>query len=194
MADKEVRITLRLPEGLRDKLEASASETSRSMNGEIVDRLDATFERATEREAHVKRLRESERRMMKTIGDLSASRAETEKALATMSDRIAELVRENARLEKEVQGGAQRTAGWEDWATRKFTDENTLYVLLDADGHPQSWDEIMTHLQAISTAVGGNIERIEAGVVDAKRVSSDLRTEQWLKLREFYRAQRKPKK
>ncbi|MBY5798429.1 Arc family DNA-binding protein [Rhizobium leguminosarum] len=44
MGDHEgVRITLRLPEGLRDQVRASSVETGRSLNAEIVARLEATF-------------------------------------------------------------------------------------------------------------------------------------------------------
>lgn len=41
--DDEVRITLRLPASLRDRLTESAGQRSRSMNGEIVSRLESTF-------------------------------------------------------------------------------------------------------------------------------------------------------
>jgi hypothetical protein len=43
----EVRITLRLPARLRDRLSHAAEMNSRSMNGEIVERLDWTFDRST---------------------------------------------------------------------------------------------------------------------------------------------------
>jgi len=42
--DEEVRITLRLPGHLRRKLGVSAVDTARSMNGEIVSRLELSFE------------------------------------------------------------------------------------------------------------------------------------------------------
>lgn len=42
--DQETRITLRLPTRLRDQLARSAEETNRSMNGEIVARLELTFD------------------------------------------------------------------------------------------------------------------------------------------------------
>lgn len=41
--DDEVRITLRLPAKLRDKLTDGAADNSRSMNGEIVARLQESF-------------------------------------------------------------------------------------------------------------------------------------------------------
>lgn len=178
---------LRLPDGMRDKVKADADKNNRSMNSEIVAILEefprVAEDLATCREYAI-RLRESERRLMKTVADLSASRAENERALAAMSDNMADLLRKNADLEK---AGAQASAGWEDWATRQFTGENTLYVLLDADGHPLCWDEIMTHLRAIADGVDGNIDRIDAAVIDPVKVANNTRAEQWMKLREFYR-------
>ncbi|MGO4480418.1 MULTISPECIES: Arc family DNA-binding protein [Rhizobium] len=39
----EVRITLRMPEGLRDRLRRGSLDSGRSMNNEIVDRLEQSF-------------------------------------------------------------------------------------------------------------------------------------------------------
>ncbi|WP_273727498.1 Arc family DNA-binding protein [Brucella gallinifaecis] len=44
MDDQEIRITLRLPFPLRDRLSESATSASRSMNGEIVERLEESFQ------------------------------------------------------------------------------------------------------------------------------------------------------
>ena len=43
MAEEEIRITLRLPAPLRDKLQSTLDATKRSMNGEIVARLERSF-------------------------------------------------------------------------------------------------------------------------------------------------------
>ncbi len=43
MDEQEIRITLRLPFPLRDRLSESAASASRSMNGEIVERLEESF-------------------------------------------------------------------------------------------------------------------------------------------------------
>lgn len=42
--DEEIRITLRLSAGLRDRLASSAAHNSRSMNGEIIARLETSFD------------------------------------------------------------------------------------------------------------------------------------------------------
>ncbi len=41
--DNEVRITLRLPAALRDRIAKEASQSGRSMNGEMVFRLEKTL-------------------------------------------------------------------------------------------------------------------------------------------------------
>ena len=42
--DEEIRITLRMPANLRDRLTREAASSGRSMNGEIVHRLEKTLE------------------------------------------------------------------------------------------------------------------------------------------------------
>ncbi|NDW07458.1 Arc family DNA-binding protein [Jiella pacifica] len=44
MADEEIRMTLRLPVQLRDRISAAAAVRNRSMNGEIVARLESRIE------------------------------------------------------------------------------------------------------------------------------------------------------
>lgn len=43
-SDKQDQFMLRLPDGLRDRVKAAADENKRSMNAEIVDRLENSFE------------------------------------------------------------------------------------------------------------------------------------------------------
>jgi Arc-like DNA binding domain len=56
-SQSEIRITLRLPADLRDRLAASADANSRSMNGEIVFRLD-DYDRAVRELAETDKLLE----------------------------------------------------------------------------------------------------------------------------------------
>lgn len=46
--DDEIRITLRLTASLRDRLTTKAHENERSMNGEIIARLEQTLQEAPE--------------------------------------------------------------------------------------------------------------------------------------------------
>ena len=68
--------------------------------------------------------------------------------------------------------------------------ENTLYVLLDANGHPASWQEIQTHLTKIIAAGKFDPRKIEAAVIDPDMKNNSEREEQWLKLHEFYKSAR----
>lgn len=70
--------------------------------------------------------------------------------------------------------------------------DQTLYVVLDANGHPLSWSEVMTHLSKIAENASLNLERIDARVFDAKAASNSAREAHWLDLIKFYRKARKP--
>ncbi|MEP9370483.1 Arc family DNA-binding protein [Mesorhizobium sp. KR1-2] len=101
--DDEVRITLRLPARLRDALIKSANESSRSMNGEIVNRLDESLGIERAEASFHRRQQETERKM--------------------------------------------------------------LYVVLDADGHPVSWQSVMGNLARIAENSQGEVRAIDAVVI-----------------------------
>lgn len=65
--------------------------------------------------------------------------------------------------------------------------DQTLYVVLDADGHPLSWSEVMTHLGEIGRAAGFKIDSISARVFDSASASNDAREEHWWNLIQHYR-------
>ncbi|PWE57161.1 hypothetical protein DEM27_05835 [Metarhizobium album] len=176
MTRDDPQMKLRLPQELKTAIEKSAANSKRSLNSEIVHRLHYSFDAETERSAFVEQLTILEAQNQALRADQARS--------AQLEQSLDGALRDNAR----------QAASWEEWATQQFTDENTVYVLLDANGHPQSWDEIMAHLQAIGDAIGGKIERIDAAVVDPAMASNSKRAEQWMKLREFYRSKQKPEK
>lgn len=47
-SDAQGRFIIRMPEGMRDKIEAAAKAAGRSMNSEIVARLEASFDQDLE--------------------------------------------------------------------------------------------------------------------------------------------------
>lgn len=73
-------------------------------------------------------------------------------------------------------------------------DKHILYVVLDADGLPISWQEIMTHLGEIGRSTGRDINSIEARIFDAEFLANDLREEFWWELVQKYRKARKSAK
>ncbi|MCO5147525.1 MAG: Arc family DNA-binding protein [Aquamicrobium sp.] len=72
-------------------------------------------------------------------------------------------------------------------------DKQILYVALDADGLPISWQEIMLHLGEIGRSTGRDINSIQARVVDAQVLANDLRENFWWELVQKYRKARAPK-
>lgn len=46
MARNDPQVNIRMPQALKEKLEAASAEMNRSLNGEIIDRLEASFETA----------------------------------------------------------------------------------------------------------------------------------------------------
>lgn len=71
-------------------------------------------------------------------------------------------------------------------------DKHILYVVLDADGSPVSWQEIMAHLGEIGKSA--DIKSIEARIFDAEFLANDLREEFWWELVQKYRKARKSAK
>jgi len=52
-SDKQDQFMIRMPDGMRDRIAESAAKNSRSMNAEIVARLEASYEDATEKDEQI---------------------------------------------------------------------------------------------------------------------------------------------
>ncbi len=192
MAAEEVRITLRLPAPLRDDLLKSAEENARSMNGEIVFRLEeatrlADVLRGTE-ELLVKREERlfaelSQRRKWEQEGSDRNSLAEKLRAAEL---KIAELEKKTHRLQE----FSYLEGEYEKLRRLPLAEERTIYVLIDADGNPVSWPEIMATVEEIALASDTPLENIEARAFDAKIVHSGTREEALVKLIKRFREQR----
>jgi plasmid stability protein len=137
------KVIVRLPDGMRDRLKVAAAENKRSMNAEIVARLDESFDP----EVH-EILFEAGKRKGAAIGAKLAS------------------------------GAAE-------------PDQDVIYVALDANGLPISWDEIHEHIAAIRRAGAFNIHSMNVGVIDAKMESSADRQDEAKKLMLFYQRERR---
>jgi hypothetical protein len=64
---------------------------------------------------------------------------------------------------------------------------NTLYVLLDANGHPLSWPEISAHLEQLIVVGGFDPDTVQARVFNGRIESSADREDQWWNLLQHYR-------
>ena len=103
-----VKLNLRFTEGLRSQLEKQALKNNRSLNAEIVGRLEQSFEQADRiaffREAMEKRIEDHRQRMLEEV---ATSRKEAEKeALAgykqAHQDMERQLERHNAEFERKI--------------------------------------------------------------------------------------------
>lgn len=122
------KFLLRLPDGMRDRIAAEARVNGRSMNAEIVARLNSSF---NDQDANLPSARPAE----------------------------------------------------------PPAPENTVYILLDTNGMPISWNEIMTHLSEISKASKYKYSSQHARILVSDQVSSSGREEDdmllFLKYREL---------
>lgn len=131
MAADDPHFRLRVPEELRDRIRDAAEANKRSMNSEIVARLEDTF----------------------------APEYDT------------------AALQ------AAYDAGRKD----AINDADVLYVLLDGNGIPTSWNEIMLHLGNIVRAKGIEYRSLDAKIIDADVQSGSKREQEWYDLMLAYR-------
>jgi hypothetical protein len=172
MAKDDPHFRLRIPPQLKEAIEEAARDDKRSLNMEIVQRLYLSFDAEEE-------IRDLKNR-------LSAQEALTE-SLREQNRHIRHI---NEAYEQQNLDSARQAAGWEEWAARVVTEENTAYIVLDGDGAPQCWDEAMVHLGAIREALGDSVERIDASFVDTKKEPGERRVKQLAKLVDFYRSRR----
>lgn len=128
LAKDQDKFVLSMPDGMRERIKETADRNNRSMNAEIVAVLEehpGLIEDLERTKEFAIRLRESERRLMKTIADLSKSRAKSEKALAEFSEKLADgepgaalrvkmdLADAEARFEEQLSGAARALAASE---------------------------------------------------------------------------------
>ncbi|WP_244542794.1 Arc family DNA-binding protein [Devosia crocina] len=89
------KVIVRLPDGMRDQLKAAASEVGRSMNAEIVARLEASFE-----------IDEAGGKQGFMMGELSAQIANSismlKAEISRMSNSLEMLTEENKFLREEL--------------------------------------------------------------------------------------------
>lgn len=128
-SEQSDKFLVRLPDGMRDSLKAAAESNNRSMNAEIVSRLEGSF---------------------------------LPPAVITVAPP----------------------------STDPPTESNTLYVLLDTDGMPISWNEATLHLSEINRAGKLKFDSQHARIFTSEHMASSERDEDWyalvLKYRELH--------
>lgn len=191
----EARITLRLPVRLRDELVQSASENARSMNGEIVYRLEEVPRLQRELEANEKLLENREKRLFAELSE----RRKWEKEGTDRDSLFGRLREAEAQIEElkkktiSLREFEYVESEYQRLTALPLAEDRTLYVLLDVDGSPISWPEILANVEEIANASGASLEKIDTRVFDAKIVGSGAREEAFLRLIKKFRDQRKTK-
>ncbi|MBV8798703.1 MAG: Arc family DNA-binding protein [Alphaproteobacteria bacterium] len=98
MARTDEQMNLRLPDGMRDRVRAEAKANGRSMNAEVIARLEASFQPRFDVPEEIQKMREQfqqmvmdvsdlRRALVKREADLSQARADTDKAMGIAKGR-----------------------------------------------------------------------------------------------------------
>lgn len=150
MARTDPQVNLRFPAELKEAIDQAAKDSGRSMNAEIVARLQESF--AQSEEVHTLQGEIASHRVAEVAWQNEIFKA---KALLERQERQVH------RLKKEL-----------EWA------RTTLYVLLDSDGRPTSWAEIEEILRAIRAAGRFSPHAINTAVVTPDMVESSDRAKE----------------
>lgn len=176
---------LRMAPELREQLEHAARSGSRSLNAEITSRLEASMEGAhglqlpTET---LKRLKAAAKKSGRTLDGELYSR---------MLDSLADWPPAEKRLREQLDASHKESGELrvevEDLRTEAWKRSTMLYVLLDTNGYPISWDEIREHLAGIKTAGGFNPREMQVNVITPDMESSSRRAKEAATMAELWR-------
>ncbi|MBY3597543.1 Arc family DNA-binding protein [Rhizobium bangladeshense] len=163
----EVRITLRLTEGMRDELKSASVASGRSMNAEILHRLERAlqWEEDGEKEANA------------LIASLEAKLAEAISVNEYLEALKVDLIE---RLDRADEARQDQTPSQE---------EPIFNIVLDAKGHPISWPEVAAHIHRTAKAAGVETVSFRVAVFDADRQSSGDRDREYARLVRWYQEQ-----
>ena len=103
---------------------------------------------------------------------------------AELKARIEEAARENNRsMNAEVVHRLEQSLFSDD----EPNDERTIYIVMDYQGMPTSWPEVLAATENIAKLSNIEYNSVAGIALDANIVSSNTREEEWLDLRERYR-------
>ncbi|MBY5579592.1 Arc family DNA-binding protein [Rhizobium leguminosarum] len=172
MGREDPQLKLRLTEGMKEEIAQAAKRNGRSVNAEIVHRLERTlhWEEDGEKEA--------------------------DQLIATLEAKLKDAVEVNEYLEglRKLLEERLEMAEEGNFKYIQVPEDRTLYVLLDANGMPVSWQEITLHLGEIGRAANFKIDKIDARIFDVASASNNEREEEFWSVFENYRNLRKGKK
>jgi predicted nuclease with TOPRIM domain len=162
---------VRFPDGMRDRLKDQAAENNRSLNAEIIARLE-DFQQMAER----------------TYGlQLENNRLQTENDLS--KERIRQLEAEVERLTTANRGLELHKADLRNRLKSAQDDEGPVFnIVLDAKGRPLGWPEIAAHIYRTAKAAGLEAVTFRAAIFNAEKAEDDMGRE-FVRLVRWYQEQ-----
>ncbi|MDP9895334.1 ferritin-like metal-binding protein YciE [Variovorax boronicumulans] len=179
-----------MPPELREELEKSAAANSRSLNAEVVSRLQASIDGSTGLQLPaetLERLRKAAKKSGRTLESELFDRMITSLAdLPPAEQRLRE------QLEKERQENAALRLEAEQHRLDTYKRSTMLYVILDTNGYPISWSEIHEHLAGIKKAGGFKPHEMHTHIITPDMESSSRRAQEAMEVARIYREMGKP--
>ncbi len=146
---------------MRDRIAAAAKINSRTMNAEIVARLQSSFEASDE------------------MVLLKATHAYDQSLNTSLMREKADLQAQLAKKEAEIQILKQRLfLGTMDVPDTSQSAGDVLYILLDSNGYPIAWEEIYAYLDEIRRLSGKLPSKWETSIITPDVESSSQRAKQ----------------
>lgn len=156
---------LRMQPDLKARIEEAARANNRSLNAEIVDRLEASLDPKS---------------MMVLID--------------AYEDKLREAIEVNRYLEELKVIHEQRLEEMDDVKSEVAQPEEPIFnIVLDAKGHPISWPEIAAHIYRTAKAAGLESVGFRAAIFNAERPIND-RDLEYSRLIRWYQQQTKKHK
>ncbi|WP_369650227.1 MULTISPECIES: Arc family DNA-binding protein [unclassified Variovorax] len=185
-SDAAAKFMVRLPGDMRERLALAAKSNSRSMNSELVQRLQDSLDGTAGLrfpEETLDRLRKAAKKTGRTLeaeawDRLMTSLADLPPAEARLREALDEARSANAKLQ--VESEEMRTEAW-----KRTT---MLYILLDTAGYPISWAEIHQLLAGIKRAGNFNPSEMHTHIITPDMESSSRRAKEAATLAELFRA------
>ena len=173
-SETQERFIVRFPDGMRDRIAEAAKSNNRSMNAEIVARLEKSFggnpwlqeiglaEQLEEAAQNSGRSLEGE--VYARLLDSLSSRDEVERLKRDLSFQV----NENRKLRMELA----------ELRSEKARPVDTVYLLLDASGYPISWDEIGTLWKATANETNIRVANLDVAVITPDMESNSRRAKE----------------
>lgn len=190
MARDDPQMKIRLPEELKEGIERAARESGRTLNAEVVARLQDSLDGKSGPlidDDMLRQLREAAKETGRSVsGELHArlvsSLAELPPAELLLRGALDDAHQRNGLLAAEI----------EQLQLDLRSRSNTLYILLDSSGYPISWDQVHAILAEIRESGGIKPRELNVTVLTPDMESSSRRAAETAELVKILRARGGP--